>query len=232
MALDPPPATGFSRRRVLAATLATAGLAAAMPLGGALAEDLVPTPRQGMGPFYPQEKPLDKDNDLTRVAGKVGRAEGRLLHVVGRVLDSAGGVVKGARVEIWQANSFGRYDHPWDRRDVPLDANFQGYGHDITNAEGGYRFRTVEPAPYPAGAGWMRPPHIHFAIHDARFGRFATQMYFAGNPLNEYDVLLNSIIDPSQRARLVMPLQPPSPELDPDSRIVNFDIVLGSQSSG
>lgn len=222
----------ISRRRVLGATLAVAGLAAARPLQSALAEALVPTPRQGMGPFYPEAKPLDQDNDLTNVEGKTGRAEGRLLHIVGRVFDGAGGLVKNARVEIWQANSFGRYNHPRDRRDVPLDPNFQGYGHDTTDAEGAYHFRTIEPAPYPASANWMRPPHIHFAIFDARYRRFVTQMYFAGNPLNARDGLLNGISDPTSRARLEVALQPPSPDLDPESAMATFDIVLGAARSG
>ena len=125
----------ISRRRVLGTALAVAGLAAARPLQDAFAGALVATPRQGMGPFYPEAKPLDQDNDLTNVQGKTGRARGRLLHVVGRVFDSAGELVKDARVEIWQANSFGRYDHPRDRRDAPLDPNFQGYGHDFTDSD-------------------------------------------------------------------------------------------------
>ena len=222
----------ISRRRVLGTALAVAGLAAARSLQDAFAGALVATPRQGMGPFYPEAKPLDQDNDLTNVQGKTGRARGRLLHVVGRVFDSAGELVKDARVEIWQANSFGRYDHPRDRRDAPLDPNFQGYGHDITDSDGAYHFRTIEPAPYPASATWTRPPHIHFMISDPRYPRFVTQMYVAGNPLNARDALLNGISDPSERARLVVPLQPPSPELEPDSALATFDIVLGSARSG
>ena len=222
----------ISRRRVLGTAVAVAGLAAARPLQDAFAGVLVATPRQGMGPFYPEAKPPDQDNDLTNVQGKTGRARGRLLHVVGRVFDSAGELVKDARVEIWQANSFGRYDHPQDRRDAPLDPNFQGYGHDITDSDGAYHFRTLEPAPYPASATWTRPPHIHFMISDPRYPRFVTQMYVAGNPLNARDALLNGISDPSERARLVVPLQPPSPELELDSALATFDIVLGSARSG
>ena len=216
----------ISRRRVLGAATAAAGLAAALPLGPVMAGLLLPTPRQGMGPFYPQTKPLDQDNDLTRVRGRTGRAEGRLIQLMGRVFDSAGAAVPDARVEIWQANSQGRYDHPGDSRDVPLDPNFQGFGHDITNATGGYRFRTIEPAPYPASNSWLRPPHIHFAVLSPRHGRFVTQMYFAGNPLNAEDWLLNGISDPEARARLIAAIEPPAPETDPDASIVKFDIVL------
>ena len=69
-------------------------------------------------------------------------------------------------------------------------------------------------------------------ISDPRYPRFVTQMYVAGNPLNARDALLNGISDPSERARLVVPLQPPSPELEPDSALATFDIVLGSARSG
>ena len=222
----------ISRRRVLGTALAVAGLAAARPLRDAFAGALVATPRQGMGPFYPEAKPFDQDNDLTNVQGKTSRARGRLLHVVGRVFDSAGELVKDARVEIWQANSFGRYDHPQDRRDALLDPNFQGYGHDITNSDGAYHFRTIEPAPYLASTTWTRPPHIHFMISAPRYPRYVTQMYVAGTPLNARDALLNGISAPSERARLVVPLQPPSSELEPDSALATFDIVLGSARSG
>ena len=96
----------LSRRRVLGTALAVAGLAAARPRQDAFAGALVATPRQGMGPFYPEAKPLDQDNDLTNVQGKTGRARGRLLHVVGRVFDSAGELVKDGRP---------RSAQPWPR---------------------------------------------------------------------------------------------------------------------
>jgi protocatechuate 3,4-dioxygenase beta subunit len=164
------------------------------------------------------------------VAGQPERAKGRVLHVTGRVLDPDGRPVPGARVEIWQTNAFGRYHHPGDRRDVPIDPGFQGYGQDTADADGGYRFRTVEPVAYPAGGGWMRPPHIHFAVSGPGFERIVTQMYFAGDPLNARDRLLNAIRDPAERARLVVALQPPPPDLDPDSRLAQFDIVLGGEA--
>jgi protocatechuate 3,4-dioxygenase beta subunit len=181
-----------------------------------------------MGPFYPEAKPLDQDNDLTTIEGASGRAQGRLLDLAGRILDLAGQPVANARVEIWQANSFGRYDHSRDRRDAPLDPNFQGYGHDITNSDGAYRFRTIEPAPYPASANWMRPPHIHFAVFGPGYGRFVTQMYFAGHPLNARDRLLNGISNAAVRARLIVALQPAPPGSDPEFAIALFDIVLGA----
>ena len=217
-----------TRRRILGAALATAGLAATASTGRALASGLVPTPRQGRGPFYPLEKPLDRDNDLTRVEGQGARAEGRVLHLLGQVLDSKGRKIEGARVEIWQADSFGRYNHPGDRQDAPRDPGFQGFGEDLTDAAGAYRFRTIEPAAYAVSANWMRPPHIHFAVTAPGYRSLVTQMYFAGNPLNEKDGLLGGISDNTGRARLIAALQPPPPELDPASAVAQFDIVLNA----
>ncbi|MFQ5953867.1 MAG: protocatechuate 3,4-dioxygenase subunit beta [Kiloniellales bacterium] len=213
--------TWLCRRRLLAGLAAVSGVMAVLP---ALAA--APTPRQPMGPFYPSRKPLESDNDLTRVAGQSGRAKGRLLHVTGRVLDPDHRPVSGARIEIWQTNAFGRYHHPQDGRDAPLDPSFQGYGRDRAGDDGGYRFRTVEPAAYPVSAGWVRPPHIHFRVKAPGFETLVTQMYFAGEPLNEKDPLLGAIGDPAERARLVVSPQPPPPDLEPDSRVAVFDIWL------
>ncbi len=211
------------RRRVLAAAMALGGVAALPALA---ARRLEPTPGQPTGPFYPARKPLDDDNDLTVVAGRQGRAQGRILHLGGRVLDGHGKPVPGAVVEIWQTNTFGRYHHPGDRRDAPLDPNFQGFGRDLADDDGRYRFRTVEPAAYPAGGDWIRPPHIHFQVLAPGAGPMVTQMYFAGNPLNGRDRLLAAVRDPAARARLVVTLQPPPADLEPDSRVAAFDIVL------
>ncbi len=94
------------RRQLLATSLALGGLTIAAPLRAALPGW---TPNQVMGPFYPIDKPLDQDADLTMIAGKSGRAEGQVLHLMGRVVDSAGQPIPGARIEIWQANTHGRY---------------------------------------------------------------------------------------------------------------------------
>jgi protocatechuate 3,4-dioxygenase beta subunit len=117
------------------------------------------TPRQSTGPFYPATFPSDIDNDLVRVKGREGIANGVITHITGRVGDDRGRVISAARVEIWQCNAFGRYHHPRDRRDAPIDENFQGYGRTTTGDDGLYRFRTIRPVHYPG-----RTPHIHFAI--------------------------------------------------------------------
>src|SRR3989304_223777 len=105
----------------------------------------VTTPEQAQGPFYPVTKPLDRDADLTVVNGKPGKAQGQVIQVMGRVFNAKGAPVRGAQVEIWQANTFGRYTHPQDSNPAPLDPNFQGYGAQATDASGQYQFRTVKP---------------------------------------------------------------------------------------
>jgi len=85
------------------------GLAGLLLAGPSLAGQLLQTPAQSAGPFYPLEPPLDQDNDLTRVAGQSGTAEGRLTDLSGRVLDLDGRPIAKARVEIWQCDARGHY---------------------------------------------------------------------------------------------------------------------------
>ncbi len=216
----------ISRRRLLGASLAVGGLAAAQG-SPALAAVRTATPPQTLGPFYPVTKPLDQDNDLTNMTGASGRAQGTPIHVIGRVVDRAGRPVPGATVEIWQANAFGRYHHPRDPATGPLDPAFQGFGRDRTGDDGAYRFLTIHPPPYPASADWMRPSHIHFAIQGPGFERLVTQMYFTGDPHLDGDRILNGIRDPAARASVIVPLQPPPTGLEPTARVARFDIVLG-----
>jgi protocatechuate 3,4-dioxygenase beta subunit len=100
------------------------------------------------------------------------------------------------------------------------DENFQGFGQTVTDAEGGYRFLTIRPVPYPG-----RTPHIHFAVAAPGQRRFITQMYVAGEPQNERDPVLRDMRDPAARARLIVPLRP-MPELGQDALAATFDIVL------
>ena len=206
------------RRHVLRALGATVALALTGP--AARAAQLLATPYQGEGPFYPRELPLDQDNDLTRVAGRGGHAKGTVVDVGGRLLDEAGQPLAGARIEIWQVNAYGRYHHPSDEQDRPWDPDFQGFGRTVTAADGTYRFRTVRPVAYPG-----RAPHIHFALSDRRFATFYTQMYIAGSPENAQDFLLGRVRDSRARSSLIVNLEPSRAE---GSELVGrFDIVLG-----
>jgi len=127
------------------------------------------------------------DDDLTLNFARPGQsAVGPRIIVHGRVTDEAERPVAGALLEVWQANAGGRYRHKKDGYLAPLDPDFGGCGRCVTDAEGRYRFRTVQPGPYPwpNGPNDWRPAHIHFSLFGPTFGhRLITQMYFEGDPL-------------------------------------------------
>ena len=213
----------ISRRRVLGMSLAVGGLAFSGAASSVLAQALKRTPGEILGPFYPVLKPLDQDADLTMISGKSARAQGQVLQLTGRVLNLKGEPVPGARVEIWQANTHGRYDHPSDSNPAPLDPNFQGFAVQFTDAEGRYRFKTIKPGAYPATRDWMRPPHVHFEVM-GKNNRLVTQMYFPGEPLNEKDLLLQGLRANKESA--IAKLLAPTKDVEPDSLIALWDIVL------
>ena len=145
------------------------------------------------------------ERDLTRNASQGGIPIGERIVVSGRVTDHWGKPVRGALIEVWQANAAGRYAHKVDDREAPLDPNFQGAGRCITDNDGNYRFYTIKPGAYPwknHPNAW-RPQHIHFSvIGDSLSNRLITQMYFPGDPLLDFDPIFKSV--PQQAAsRLV-----------------------------
>ncbi len=148
------------------------------------------TPHEIRGPFYPLVAQKDVDFDLTRVEGREQPAEGRVIHIHGKVLDTAGQAVPDVTVELWQANTHGRYNHPHDPNPAPLDLNFQGWAIVPSGGEGAFHFKTIYPGPYPVTAQWSRPPHIHFKTSRRGYVELITQMYFPDEPLNELDRLL------------------------------------------
>jgi protocatechuate 3,4-dioxygenase beta subunit len=159
------------------------------------------TPLQPEGPFYPVAIGED-DGDLTRVAGGSGRAAGEAIEVTGQVLDADCNPLAGSVVEVWQANTHGLYDHPLDRpRGRTFDPNFQGYASLTADRDGRYRFVTIIPGAYPATSNWVRPPHIHYKVRGPSGRSITTQMYFAGHPLNDQDLLL-ARLSPAERGML------------------------------
>lgn len=220
MPLDRP---AGGRRGILRLSAAAGAAGAVLPAASLFAQTALPrTPEQIMGPFYPVLRSEGiRGGDLTRLPGRPGRAQGQVLTIMGRVLNRAGEPVRGARVEVWQANAAGRYAHPSDTNPAPLDPSFEGFAALTTDAEGRYRFTTVKPGAYPAGQG-VRPPHIHFEVVGGS-DRLVTQMYFQGEPENERDRFLQGA---SRKEALIVGLLPPPPELEPESRLGVFDIVL------
>src|SRR5256884_5529643 len=99
--------------------------AALFTVPGAFAEELLRTPRQTEGPFYPDHLPLDTDNDLIIVNDALTPASGEITHLSGRILDSRGDPIRNALVEIWQVDNNGVYLHSRENH-AARDKNFQG----------------------------------------------------------------------------------------------------------
>jgi protocatechuate 3,4-dioxygenase, beta subunit len=156
------------------------------------------------GPIFGRDDIKPTDNDLTRQ--HKGAPIGERIIVSGRVLDENGKAVPHTLVEIWQANAAGRYPHPTDQHNAPLDPNFSGGGRTLTDAQGRYRFITIRPGEYPWRNHYnaWRPAHIHFSLFGRAFlTRMVTQMYFPGDPLLPHDPMYTCIADENARRRLV-----------------------------
>lgn len=156
------------------------------------------------GPLLGPDRLGPSDHDLT--TQHAGEPVGQRILVFGRVLDSDGRAVPDTLVEIWQANSAGRYAHARDNWPAPLDPNFSGGGRVLSDSAGSYSFTTIKPGAYPWGNhpnAW-RPAHIHFSVFGTAFTqRLVTQMYFPGDPLFGQDPIFNSVPDPKARQRMV-----------------------------
>lgn len=164
-------------RRVFAGGALTAlvggrAVLAAQEMPGLKMPGMKMTASSDLGPFYPVRRDFEDDADMTRLHGHAKRAIGDVIEVSGRVLDRYGNPVSNARLEIWQANSAGRYAHANDTSDNPLDPDFQGYANLRTGADGEWRITTIRP-----GAYGPRTRHIHFDIQ-GRDQRLPAQMYF------------------------------------------------------
>ena len=190
--------------------LAVAGTAAAMRSDPALAA--ITTPAQTAGPFYPppNERPSDTDWDLVKVEGQVQEAGGEVMHLFGQVLTVHGAPVADALVEIWQCDVNGRYHHSGDSGEGrPLDNGFQGFGAVRTDAEGGYRFRTIRPVSYPG-----RTPHIHARIVPSGGRELITQIYLLDAPGNQLDFIFRSLGAARQAAASIDPVLGDSGDLE------------------
>ena len=185
-----------------------------------------PTLSELTGPLEPARRVGLSGGDI---AGSGARqAIGQLIHLRVRVLDEDGAPVGGAMVEVWQANSDGRYIHPNDDDHAPVDVNFYGAARLVTDESGSFELRTVKPGAYPVRprTGWWRPPHMHFSVFGKVWlSRLVTQMYFAGEPLNALDHILNAVPDAAARERLVAQLVPTDGN-PADALVYGYQIVL------
>jgi len=189
---------------------------------GDLAQELVRTPRQTEGPFYPTTMPLDSDNDLLVINDAISPAVGAITHLTGRVLDDRGTPIRNAVVEIWQVDNTGAYLHPRSNGHASRDRSFQGFGRFETGSTGEYRFRTVKPVKYPG-----RTPHIHVKVRRGDREVLTTQCYIKGDPGNANDRVLRRIQDARARESVIVDFTP-VPGSTVGELAASFDIVLGT----
>ena len=208
-----------ARRRTLA-LIAAAPAALAIGVPGARAQAravLEPTPRDAEGPFYPRRLPPEADTDLTRVAARSGRAQGTPLFIAGKVVDTSGRPLAGAKVELWQCDSRGLYHHVGGDT-AAEDPHFQGYGTMVTDAQGGYAFTTIRPVRYGG-----RPPHLHFKLAHSSARPLTTQLYPRGESAERFAGFGLSARDARARLEFAM-----APGREAETLAASYDFVLAS----
>jgi len=218
---NPPPYVGgygVAGRRTFLRQLGLGAALFAVP--GAFATELLRTPAQTEGPFYPDHLPLDTDNDLLIVNNSITPAVGEVTYLSGRILDARGEPVRNATVEIWQADGKGVYLNTRDSH-AKRDANFQGFGRFLTGSTGEYLFRTIKPVPYPG-----RTPHIHFKVKRTGKELLTTQCYIKGFPQNEKDFVWREIGDAKAQDAVSVDFAPMK-GAHAGELAAHFDIVLG-----
>jgi len=194
--------------------------AAALWTPGVFAEELLRTPAQTVGPFYPDRLPLDTDNDLIVINDTLTPAVGTITYLSGRVLDARGNALNSAAVEIWQCDNNGAYLHSRTGNADAKDKNFQGFGRFVTGPSGEYLFRTIKPVPYPG-----RTPHVHFKIKLKGRDVLTTQCYIKGHPGNERDGIWRSL---REKIRDLVTIDfSPIKDSKLGALAAKFDIVLG-----
>lgn len=216
----PDPSLLFTNRRAFLRAFGLGAAGAAVP--SALADQLALTPPQTEGPFYPDQLPIDTDNDLLRLNEAEKAAIGEVTYLSGRVLTPAGDPVRDVVVEIWQCDATGVYLHSGTGGDkAKRDAGFQGFGRCVTGVNGEYFFRTIKPVPYTG-----RTPHIHVAVKRRGLPRWTTQCYIKGHPQNEGDFLWKGLGDAAARDLLTVEFAP-IPNGKAGELTATFNIVPG-----
>jgi protocatechuate 3,4-dioxygenase, alpha subunit len=169
---------------------------------------------QTVGPFFKIGLAWLYRDDLAP-AGVAGER----IEISGRVFDSEGNTVPDAVLELWQANAHGKYAHPEDDQNKPLDKNFSGFGRIATDDQGRFRFTTVKPGQVPApevnktGATWapLQAPHINVSICTrGLLRRLVTRIYFPDEKTNATDFALLQV-DPARRSTLIAKRSAASP---------------------
>jgi protocatechuate 3,4-dioxygenase, alpha subunit len=118
--------------------------------------------------------------------------EGEHVTLQGRVVDGDGKAVNDAAVEIWQADSHGKYD-----------GAFRGYGRSLTDENGAFRFRTIKPGRAAGPHGKLQAPHLVVTIFmRGLLKQLLTRVYFPDDPANADDPVL-ALVPAERRGTLV-----------------------------
>jgi protocatechuate 3,4-dioxygenase alpha subunit len=154
---------------------------------------------QTIGPFFKIGLAWLYDPD---VAGK--GAAGERVEITGRILDGDGCPVPDGVLEIWQANAHGKYAHPDDTQDKPLESGFKGFGRIPTDDQGRFRFTTIKPGRVLGTDGKkLQAPHLAVSVFTrGLMRRLITRVYFPDEPSNNEDFALN-LVEPERRPTLV-----------------------------
>jgi len=156
------------------------------------------TTSQTVGPFFQIGFEWLYSNDLA-----ADSASGQKVEISGRVLDADGQGIPDAILELWQANTHGKYAHPEDTQDKPLDPAFHGFGRIPTSEDGSFRFSTIKPGQVPGPDGKLQAPHIAVSVFmRGLLRRLVTRIYFPDDPANHSDFALN-LVDPPRRGTLI-----------------------------
>jgi len=147
-------------------------------------------------------------------------ATGERITLTGRVLDGDGEPVNDGVVEIWQANAHGKYAHPEDAQDKPLDTAFRGFGRSLTRTDGGFRFTTIKPGAVPGPGGATQAPHIVVTVFmRGLLKHLITRVYFPDEPTNADDLVLK-LVPQERRASLIAKHAPG------DKAVLEWNVVV------
>lgn len=150
------------------------------------------------GPFYLPDMPM---LEAPYVLPRRKDEPGEVLVFSGSVTSTDGSPLPGAVVDVWQDNGAGEYSH--FHPGVP-EHNLRG--RLVTDADGRFELETILPVAYEIptdgavgrlldalGRSAFRPAHVHFKVSHEDASPLTTQIYFAGDPWLDQDVVVGAV---------------------------------------
>jgi protocatechuate 3,4-dioxygenase alpha subunit len=180
---------------------------------------LIATGNQPVGPFF--HIILDRML-IPDVAGPGARPGG--ITIRGRVLNADHAPIPDAMIETWQANAHGKYAHPADTQDKPLQEGFLGFGRVVTDGNGAFSLTTIKPGRVPWMGGALQAPHINVSVFmPGLLQRAVTRIYFPDEPANAEDPVLR-LVEEARRATLV------AKSVSGDGAVLGWNVVCGGEN--